>query len=86
MTPTAQRRFLYAMIAALAGIVLSVLIAAIAQACDGTDPCGAEPAPLPVLYLPRVQRDMPGMSTELAPWVPVPTVTPDPTVTGDVTN
>ncbi len=86
MTPTARRRLIYAMIVILAGIVLSVLIAAIAQACDGTDPCGAEPAPLPVLYLPTVQRNAPGMSAEYAPWVPVPTVTPDPPVTGDVQN
>lgn len=86
MTPTARRRIIYAMIVALAGIVLSVLIAAIAQACDGTDPCGTEPAPLPVLYLPTVQRNAPAMAAESSPWVPVPTVTPEVPVSGDVQN
>ena len=77
MSDTARRRIIYAMIVTLAGIVLSVLIAAIAQACDGTDPCGAEPAPPPVLYLPLVQRNAPAMAAEYTPVQPVATVTPE---------
>ena len=86
MTPTARRRFFYAMIAALAGIVLAVAIAAITSACADPDPCGAEPAPLPVLYLPAIQRNAPAMAAESSPWTPVPTVTPEVPVSGDVAN
>lgn len=77
MTTTDRRRFLYAMIAALTGIVLAVAIAAITSACTDPDPCGAEPRPLPVLYLPAIQRNAPAMAAEFAPWTPVPTVTPE---------
>lgn len=93
MTLTARRTLLYVVIVALAGAVLCVAFAAVASAEDCTGPqcCAcepsnvAEPAPLPRIYLPTVQRSMPpGMSAEFTPYVPVPTVTPDPPVTGDV--
>jgi len=55
------------------------------EQCCACEPAGAaEPAPLPRLYLPTVQRSMPPMSSEFTPVQPVPTVTPDPPVTGDV--
>ena len=55
-----------------------------APACDISDPCGAEPAPLPRIYLPAVMQRLPSMSAESTPLQPVPTVTPDPPVSGDV--
>ncbi len=93
MTYTARRTLLYVVIVALAGAVLCVAFAAIASADDYTGPqcCAcepsggaAEPAPLPHLYLPLVQQRMPAMSAESTPLQPVPTVTPDPPVSGDV--
>ena len=90
---TARRTLLYVVIVALAGAVLCVAFTAIASAedctgpqCCACEPSGgaAEPAPLPRIYLPTVQRDMPPMSSEFTPVQPVPTVTPDPPVTGDV--
>ena len=92
MTYTARRTLLYVVIVALAGAVLCVAFAAIASADDCTGPqcCArepsgaAEPAPLPHLYLPTVQRSMPAMSAEFTPAQPVATVTPDPPVSGDV--
>lgn len=92
MTRTARRTLLYVVIVALAGVVACVAFAAIASAEDCTGPqccayepsSAAEPAPLPRLYLPTVQRDMPPMASEFTPVQPVPTVTPDPPVTGDV--
>jgi hypothetical protein len=80
-----------------AGLVALLLVAnthaASADTCDpaytaqccACEPSGAaEPAPLPRIYLPTVQRSMPPMSSEFTPVQPVPTVTPDPPVTGDV--
>ena len=55
-----------------------------AQCCACEPSEAAEPAPLARIYLPTVQRDMPAMSSEFTPVQPVPTVTPDPPVTGDV--
>jgi len=91
MTLIARRTLLYVVIVALAGAVLCVAFAAIASAedctgpqCCACEPAGAaEPAPLPHLYLPLVQH-LPRMSAEFTPLQPVPTVTPDPPVTGDV--
>lgn len=78
MTTTARRALLYIVIVALAGIVLCVLFAAASAApCEDTDPCYAEPQPLPRLYLPHVARDVPPMAWEYAPYAPAPTVTPD---------
>ena len=77
MTDTQRLALLRIVIAALAGIVLAVAIAAITSACTDPDPCGAEPAPLPVLYLPAIQRNAPAMAAESSPWTPVPTVTPE---------
>ena len=78
----------------LAGLVALMLVAhASAAPCDPADSaqcCGcepseaAEPAPLPRIYLPSVMQRLPGMSAEYTPYVPAPTVTPDPAVTGDV--
>ncbi len=90
---TARRTLLYVAIVALAGAVLCVAFTAIASAedctgpqCCACEPSGgaAEPAPLPHLYLPLVQQRMPAMSAESTPLQPVPTVTPDPPVSGDV--
>lgn len=64
----------------LAGVVLCVALAAAASAapaCIDPDPCGAEPQPLPVLYLPSVQRNAPAMAAEYTPVQPVATVTPE---------
>ena len=55
-----------------------------AQCCACEPSQAAEPAPLPRLYLPSVQRSMPPMAAEYTPAEPLPTVTPDPAVTGDV--
>lgn len=53
--------------------------------CCACEPSGvAEPAPPQRIFLPTVQRDMPPMSSEFTPLQPVPTVTPDPPVSGDV--
>ena len=53
--------------------------------CCACEPSGvAEPAPPQRIFLPTVQRDMPPMSSESTPLQPVPTVTPDPPVIGDV--
>ena len=92
---SARRLFILAVAALLLGIVIGVIMAAHASAapCDPADDaqcCAcqpsdvAEPAPLPRLYLPTVQRSMPPMSSEFTPVLPEPTVTPDPAVTGDV--
>ncbi len=90
MTYTARRTLLYVVIVALAGAVLCVAFAAIASADDCTGPqcCACEPSggaaePAPRIYLPLVQH-LPRMSSESTPLQPVPTVTPDPPVTGDV--
>ena len=76
----------------LAGLVALLLVAtASAAACDPADSAqccacepseAAEPAPLPHLYLPSVQRDTPPMAAEYTPVQPAPTVTPE--VSGDV--
>ena len=78
----------------LAGLAALLLVAhASAAPADTCDPactaqcCAcepsnvAEPAPLPRLYLPSVQRT-PAMAAEFTPVHPVPTVTPE--VSGDV--
>ena len=90
MTRADRRTLLYVVIVALAGAVLCVAFTAIASAEDCTAQCcacepseAAEPAPLPRLYLPAVMH-MPRMSAEYTPAQPVPTVTPEPPVTGDV--
>lgn len=83
MTRIALRGFIRdAMIVALVAIVLCVACAASVHACA----CPIPPAPVPCaqLYLPLVQRDMPGMAAEYAPAQPVATVTPVVPVTGDV--
>jgi hypothetical protein len=85
VTLTARRTILYVVIVALAGAVLCVAFTAIASAedctgpqCCACEPAGAaEPAPLPRLYLPTVQRSMPAMSAEFTPAQPVPTPEPD---------
>jgi len=92
MTLTARRTLLYVVIVALAGAVLCVAFTAIASAEDCTGPqcCACEPSggaaepPPQRIFLPTVQRDMPPMSSESTPLQPVPTVTPDPPVSGDV--
>ena len=92
MTLIARRTLLYVVIVALAGAVLCVAFTAIAIAedctgpqCCACEPSGvAEPAPPQRIFLPTVQRDMPPMSSESTPLQPVPTVTPDPPVSGDV--
>lgn len=63
----------------LAGLVALLLFAHAASAtdCVGSDPCGAEPAPLPRLYLPSVQRSMPPMAAEYTPAQPSATPEPD---------
>jgi hypothetical protein len=86
---TNRRLFIACIAILLAGIVLCVALAAAASAEDCTGPqCCAcepseavEPAPLPRLYLPSVQRTPP-MSSEFTPVHPAPTVTPE--VSGDV--
>jgi len=91
MTLTARRTLLYVVIVALAGAVLCVAFAAVASAEDCTGPqcCAcepsnvAEPAPLPRIYLPAVMYT-PRMSAEYTPLQPMPTVTPEVPVTGDV--
>lgn len=83
MTTLALRGFIRdAMIVALVAIVLCVACAASVHACA----CPIPPAPVPCaqLYLPLVQRDMSGMAAEFTPAQPVPTVTPEVPVTGDV--
>ena len=72
----------------LAGLVALLLVAhASAAPCDPADSAqccacepseAAEPAPLPHLYLPSVQRSMPAMAAEYTPADPV--VTPEPDV------
>ncbi len=71
---------------AYAGLACAVLafavamctgIATAATPCEDADPCGAEPEPLPRVYLPAVARDVPAMSSEYTPAQPVATVTPD---------
>lgn len=53
--------------------------------CCACEPSGvAEPAPPQRIFLPLVQQRMPAMSAESTPLQPVPTVTPDPPVSGDV--
>ncbi len=92
MTLTSRRTLLYVVIIALAGAVLCVAFAAVASAEDCTGPqCRArepsnvaEPAPLPRIYLPAVLQRMPAMSAESTPLQPMPTVTPEVPVTGDV--
>lgn len=93
MTRADRRTLLYVVIVALAGAVLCVAFTAIASAedctgpqCCACEPSGgaAEPAPPQRIFLPTVQRDMPPMSSESTPLQPVPTVTPDPPVSGDV--
>lgn len=48
-----------------------------AQCCACEPSEAAEPAPLPRLYLPSVQRNMPAMSAEFTPAQPEPTPEPD---------
>ena len=87
MTTAARRTILYVVIVALVGVVLCVAYDASAEDCTGPQCCAcepseaAEPAPLPRLYLPAVQR-MPPMSSEFTPVQPAPSVTPE--VSGDV--
>ena len=88
MTRIARRTLLYMVIVALVGVVLCVAYDASAEDCTGPQCCACEPseavepAPLPRLYLPSVQRDTPPMSAEFTPMHPAPTVTPE--VSGDV--
>jgi len=93
MTRADRRTLLYVVIVALAGAVLCVAFTAIASAedctgpqCCACEPSGgaAEPAPPPRIYLPAVMQRLPAMSAEFTPVQPVPTVTPDPPVIGDV--
>ena len=85
MTSTARRRTLYIAIVALLGALLCLAATvASAQPCVDPDPCGAEPAPVPMLYLPAVLQRLPAMAAEFTPVQPVATVTPDPAVTGNV--
>jgi flagellar basal body-associated protein FliL len=99
MTRQERLSFIIAVILVLAITVAAVVIAAYSTAsADTCDPAytaqccacepseAAEPAPLPRLYLPTVQRSMPPMSAESTPLQPVPTVTPEAPVTGDVTQ
>ena len=93
---TTRRLFIIFIAILLAVVVLCVAFAAIASAapadtcdpaytaqCCACEPSGdAEPAPLPQLYLPSVQRSMPPMAAEFTPVHPAPTVTPE--VSGDV--
>lgn len=77
---TNRRLFIIFIALLLAGVVLCVALAAAASAqpCEDPDPCGGEPAqPLPVLYLPSVQRNAPAMAAEYTPVQPVATVTPE---------
>lgn len=48
-----------------------------AQCCACEPSAAAEPAPLPRLYLPSVQRSMPPMAAEYTPAQPVATPEPD---------
>lgn len=80
------------LVAAIVGLAAAILLRATAHAAptDTCDPAttaqccacepseAAEPAPLPRLYLPSVQRDMPPMSAEFTPAQPV--VPPEPDV------
>ena len=74
----------------LAGLAALLLVArASAAPADTCDPAytaqccacepseAAEPAPLPRLYLPAVQRDMPPMAAEYTPAEPAATPEPD---------
>ena len=82
---TSRRLFIICIAILLAGIVLCVALAAAASAapaCTDPDPCGAEPAQLPQLYLPAVLQRTPPMAAEYDPVHPAPTVTPE--VSGDV--
>ena len=47
------------------------------QCCACEPSSAAEPAPLPRLYLPSVQRDMPPMAAEYTPAEPAATPEPD---------
>ena len=76
---------------AYAGLACAVLAFAVAMCtgvtiaatvCEDTDPCYAEPSPLPRVYVPLVAREVPAMSAEFTPVHPAPTVTPE--VSGDV--
>lgn len=88
MTVTARRLFILAIAALLLGVAIGVIWARAASAapCDPADSAqccacepseAAEPAPLPRLYLPSVQRSMPPMSAEYTPAQPVATPEPD---------
>lgn len=88
MTVTARRLFILAVVALLLGIVIGVIMAATASAedcdpaytaqCCACEPSeAADPAPLPRIYLPSVQRSMPPMSAEYTPAQPVATPEPD---------
>ena len=80
---TNRRLFIACIAILLAGVVLCVAFAAAsAQPCRDPDPCGVEPAPVPVLYLPAVLQRTPPMAAEYSPVHPAPTVTPE--VSGDV--
>lgn len=86
------------LVAAIVALAVAILLRDVAHAaptepcdpattaqCCACEPSGvAEPAPLPRIYLPAVQRDMPPMPSEFTPYVPAPTATPDPPVSGDV--
>lgn len=88
---TARQLFIACIAILLACVVLCVAYAAVASAApaDTCDPAytaqccacepseAAEPAPLPRLYLPSVQRDMPPMAAEYTPAKPVTTPEPD---------
>ncbi len=72
--------------AAFGGVLVAHAHAAPADTCDpattaqccACEPAGAaEPAPLPRLYLPTVQRDMPPMSAEYTPAQSTPTPEPE---------
>ena len=81
---TTRQMFLTCIAILLACIVLSVAFTAASAAPARTDPdpCGAEPAQLPQLYLPAVLQRTPPMAAEFTPVQPAPTVTPE--VSGDV--
>lgn len=83
MTDAQRLLFLRAIIVLLAAVIACVVVAASVHACA----CPIPPAPVPCarLYLPTVQR-APAIAAESSPWVPVPTLTPDPDVTGNVAN
>ena len=88
---TNRRLFIICIAILLAVVVLCVAFAAIASAapadtcdpaytaqCCACEPSGdAEPAQLPQLWLPTVQRSMPAMAAEYTPAQPMPTPEPD---------